>query len=142
MTSFTFDRKVNLSKDKVWANIGDFTKTPGPDIIVKIKKEGDPARHGVGAIRTIKIGNVKVKEILESANPPHSFDYRIIGNPLMKDYIGHVTFEDDAGSTKIRWQADIKPMIPFTGPICVKVATGCVSKLIDSLEKHHVKAGV
>jgi hypothetical protein len=137
MASFTFERKVNLPLNKVWALIGDWGQTPGPDIQVKIEKEGDPAQHGAGTIRTIKIGNVKVREVLDSASPPNSFNYRIIGNPLMKEYIGHANFEDDAGSTKIRWQADIKPMIPLTGPICVKLATGSVSKLIDSLEKHN-----
>ena len=137
MASFTFERKVNLSLEKVWSLIGDFAQTPGPDIEVKIEKEGDPAKNGAGAIRTIKIGNMKLREVLESSNPPNSFVYRIIGNPLMKKYIGHANFEDDAGSTKIKWQGDIKPMIPLTGPILVKVASTSVGKLVDSLVKNN-----
>ena len=137
MASFMFERKVNLPIEKVWALIGDWTKTPGPDIKLEIENQGDSTRHAVGMIRTITIGKVCVKEILDEAKPPHSFSYRIIGGAPMKEYRGKASFEDVDGTTKILWKADIKPKIPFTGPILVKVAKGAVNGLIDSLEKHN-----
>lgn len=137
MASFTLERKVNLPVEKVWSLIGDFASTPGPDIKVEVEKGGDPERHGVGMVRTITIGKVCVKEVLEEAVPPDSFTYRIIGGAPMKEYVGKVRFEDDGGATRIRWQGDITPKIPFTGPILVRVAKGAVNGLIDSVEKHH-----
>ena len=137
MASFTYERKVNLPVEKVWSLIGDFTKAPGPDIKVEVEKEGDPAKNGAGTIRTITIGKVCVKEILDTANPPNSFSYRILSGAPMKEYNGKVNLENVDGATLIRWKADIKPKIPFTGPILVKVAKGAVNGLIDSVEKHH-----
>ena len=137
MASFTFERKVNLPVEKVWSLIGDWTKAPGPDIKVEVEKEGDPNNNGVGTIRTITIGKVCVKEVLDSASPPNSFTYRILSGAPMKGYNGRANFIDSGGSTLIRWEADIKPKIPFTGPILVKVAKGAVNGLIDSVEKHH-----
>jgi len=137
MASFTFERKVKLPVEKVWSLIGDFTATPGPDIKVEVEKQGDPDKNGAGTIRTITIGKVRVKEILDSASPPDSFTYRILSGAPMKEYLGKVKFEESDGATLIRWQADIKPKIPFTGPILVKVAKGAVNGLIDAVEKYH-----
>lgn len=137
MASFTLDRRINLPVEKVWSIIGDFTATPSPDIKVEVEKKGDPEEAGVGTIRTITIGKVRVKEILDSASPPNSFAYRIVSGAPMKEYNGRVNFKDEEGSTLIHWQANIKPKIPFTGPIVAKVAKGTVNRLIDSVEKHH-----
>jgi len=137
MASLDFERKVNLPIEKVWSLIGDFTATPGPDIKVEVEKEGDPNKGGAGTIRTITIGKVRVKEILDTANPPNSFTYRILSGAPMKEYHGNVTFEDRDGATVIHWQSEIKPKIPFTGPILVKVTKGAVNGLIDAVEKYH-----
>jgi hypothetical protein len=139
MASFTLERKVNLPVAKVWSLIGDFTASPGPDIKVEVEKKGDPAKGGAGTIRTITIGKVRVKEILDTANPPHSFTYRILSGAPMKEYQGKVAFKDVNGATMIRWQADIKPKIPFTGPVLVVVAKGAVNGLIDAVEKYHIQ---
>jgi len=137
MTSFTLERKVNLPTEKVWSLIGDFAATPGPDIKVEVEKEGDPKKAGAGIVRIITIGKVCVKEILDSANPPNSFTYRILSGAPMKEYIGRVNFKDEDGATLIHWQVDIKPKIPFTGPILVKISKGVVNGIIDAVEKYH-----
>ena len=56
----------------------------------------------------------------------------------MKEYLGTVNFKDEDGATMICWQADIKPKIPFTGPILCMVAKSAVNSLIDAVEKNHV----
>lgn len=141
MASFTVTREVNLPVEKVWSLIGDFAATPGPDIRVEVEEEGDSTGAGVGAIRKITIGRIRLREILDAANPPHSFRYRIIGGAPMKEYRGQVNFEDIGGATKIHWRADLTPAIPFTGAVVVRVAKGCVKKLIDSVEKNHLPRG-
>lgn len=35
MASYSFERTVNMPIEKVWPLIGDFTKSPGPDISVQ-----------------------------------------------------------------------------------------------------------
>jgi hypothetical protein len=139
MASYTLERKVNLPVGKVWSLIGDFTKSPSPEIKVEVEKEGDSDAGGAGTIRTITIGKVRIREILDTANPPHSFTYRILGGAPLKEYHGKVDFEDKAGSTIIHWHADLKPKIPLTGGICSKLAKGTVKALIDAVEKHHAQ---
>lgn len=137
MASYTVHREIKLPIEKVWSLIGDFTNSPGPEVKVEVEKEGDPSTGGAGTIRTVIIGKVRVREILDTANPPHSFTYRIIGGAPMKEYHGKVNFEDKAGSTIIHWEANLKPKIPLTGGICCKVAKGAVNGLIDSMVKNH-----
>ena len=78
MTVYSFRREVKLPIEKVWSLIGDFTKAPGPGITVEVEKEGDGDANGVGTIRKITIGKLCVREILDSANPPYTFTYRIL----------------------------------------------------------------
>lgn len=137
MTSFSLERKVDLPVQKLWNLIADFTVSPGPEIKVEVEKEGDADCGGVGTIRTITIGNVRVKEILDSVDPPRGFTYRILSGAPMRYYKGIVNFKAQEGATLIRWYAEIKPLIPFTGPILVKVAKGAVNGLIDSVIKNH-----
>jgi len=51
MTSFTLSRMVDLPAEKVWEIAGNFTKSPGPGVLVEVEKQGDPDAHGVGAVR-------------------------------------------------------------------------------------------
>ena len=139
MASFFLERTVNIPIDRLWSLVGDFTKSPCPGISVTSEKQGDPRAGGVGTIRTITIGHVRVREIIETVNPPHGFSYRILSGAPVKEYVGRALFEDKDGRTFIRWSGDFKPKILFTGGICCKVAKGAVVQLLDSIEKHHSK---
>jgi len=135
MAGFTFERKLNFSRTDVWPLIGDFTKSPGPEIKIQVEKEGDKALAGAGTVRTITVGKVRVREVLEAANQPCSFAYRIIGGAPMKEYKADVTLNETGGSTVIRWDARLRPKFPLTGGICCGVAKRTANKLIDAIEK-------
>ncbi len=135
MTSFTLTRKVDLPAEKVWEIVGDFTKSPGPGVLVEVEKQGDPNSYGIGAVRTITIGKVRVRERLESVDPPKSFTYTILSGAPIKNYSGKAEFIPKGLSTEIRWSGEFSPKIPFTGWICCKVSKGAVNGLIDEIEK-------
>ena len=137
MASYYFERTLNMPLEKVWSVIGDFEKSPAPDIPVTVEKHGDPNAGGAGTTRTITIGKVRVREIIDSVDPPRGFTYRILSGAPIRDYFGRVSFEDIAGTTLIRWSVTMKPKIPFTGRICCMVSERVVRQLIDSIEKHH-----
>ena len=137
MATCSLKRKIDLPIEKVWSLIGDFTKSPAPEIKIEVEKEGDPSAGGVGTIRMITIGKTRVREILDTVNPPHSLTYRIIGGAPMKEYHGMFNLEAKEGTTIYHWHADIKPKIPLTGGILCRVAKGAVSTFIDALEMHH-----
>jgi hypothetical protein len=135
MAVYSFSREVKLPIEKVWSLIGDFTKAPSPEIKVEVEKEGDMEANGIGTIRKLTIGKLCVREILDSANPPYAFTYRILSGAPMKEYLGKVRFEPKENSTIIYWSADLTPKIPFTGWICSKVASDAQHCLIDEVEK-------
>jgi len=135
MTVYSFRREVKLPIEKVWSRIGDFTKAPGPGIKVEVEKEGDLDANGVGTIRKITIGKVCMREILDTADPPYSFTYRILSGAQMKEYLGKVRLEPRESSTIIHWNAELTPKIPYTGWICSKVASDAQHCLIDEMEK-------
>ena len=135
MTVYSFRREVKLPIEKVWSLIGDFTKAPGPGITVEVEKEGDMDANGVGTIRKITIGKLCMCEILDSANPPYTFAYRILSGAPIKEYLGKVRLESRESSTIIHWSAELTPKIPFTGWICSKVASDAQHCLIDEVEK-------
>jgi hypothetical protein len=135
MAVYSFSREVKLPIEKVWSLIGDFTKAPSPEIKVEVEKAGDMEANGIGTIRKLTIGKLCVREILDSANPPYAFTYRILSGAPMKEYLGKVRFEPKENSTIIYWSADLTPKIPFTGWICSKVASDTQHCLIDEVEK-------
>ena len=135
MAVYSFRREVKLPVEKVWSLIGDFTKAPGPGIMVEVEEEGDLDANGVGTIRKLTIGKLCVREILDSANPPYTFTYRILSGAPMKEYLGKVRLEPRENSTIIHWDAELTPKIPFTGWICSKVASDAQHCFIDELEK-------
>jgi hypothetical protein len=136
MTVYSFRREVKLPIEKVWSLIGDFSKAPGPGIKVEVEKEGDMDANGIGTIRKLTIGKLCVREILDSANPPYTFTYRILSGAPMKEYLGKVRFEPRDNSTIIHWSAELTPKIPYTGWICSKVASDAQHCFIDELEKN------
>lgn len=135
MTAFTITRKVDLPVEKVWEIAGDFKKSPGPGIMVEVENHGDPASHGVGSIRTITIGKVKVRERLESINAPKSFTYRILSGAPMKDHHAKAEFIPQGASTEIRFTVEFTPKIPGIGWLVALVIKKAINRYIDEIEK-------
>ncbi len=140
MASVRYERRVNLSAEKLCSILVDYPMAPTPDIKVELLDEGDPEAGGLGATRLMTIGKETIKQVLVESNPPQSFAYRIIDHPLIKDHYAKIDLMEEGDSTLMRYQAEFKPGIPLTGGIvCAKVKSGLV-KLFDSIDKHHCQA--
>ena len=134
MTTFTITRELDLPSEKAFAIISDFTRSPSPNIAVKVEKKGDPESNGVGTIRTITIGKVRVRERLESVTPPNSFTYSILSGAPMKDYLGKVQIAPQEAKSIVRWNVKFTPKIPGTGWIGAIVSRKTINRLIDEME--------
>lgn len=135
MTTLTVARKLDVPVEKVWEIAGDFKKSPGPGVLVEIESDGDPAAHGVGAIRTITIGKVKVRERLESINASNSFTYRIISGAPMKDHHAKAEFILQGASTEVRYTYEFTPKIIGIGWLVALMAKKTINLYIDEIEK-------
>ena len=134
MTTFTITRELDLPSEKAFAIISDFTRSPSPNIAVKVEKKGDPESNGVGTIRTITIGKVRVRERLESVTPPNAFTYSILSGAPMKDYLGNVEIAPQEAKSIVRWNVKFTPKIPGTGWIGAIVSKKTINRLIDEME--------
>ena len=134
MTAFTITRKLDLPSDKAFDIISNFTRSPSPNIPVEVEKVGDPESNGVGTVRTITIGKVRVRERLESVNPPNSFTYTILSGAPMKDYLGKVKISQQEAKSVIHWNVKFTPKVPGTGWIGAIVSKKAINRLIDEME--------
>jgi hypothetical protein len=134
MANFILTRTISAPVDKVWALGGDFMKTPGPGVEVKIEKRGNGSDN-VGAERTITIGSVKVRERLESVGPGKKFSYKILSGAPMKDHLAKATFTPKDSSTEIRWDVTFTPKIPGIGWIVALVTKKSINQYLDVVTK-------
>ena len=134
MTTFTITRELDLPSEKAFAIISDFTRSPSPNISVKVEEKGDPETNGSGTIRDITIGKVRVRERLESLTPPNSFTYSILSGAPMKDYLGNVAIAPQEDKSLVRWNVKFTPKIPGTGWLGAIVSKKTINRLLDEME--------
>jgi polyketide cyclase/dehydrase/lipid transport protein len=135
MIEFTIVRKVGLPVEKIWALCGDFAKSPGPGVRIYLEARGNPSAQGVGAERTIAIGQVRVRERLIAVDPLRSYTYTILSGSPMKSHFAKAEFIPRGASTEIRWDVTFIPKIPGTGWIVGMVTKKAVNRYIDEIEK-------
>jgi uncharacterized protein YndB with AHSA1/START domain len=103
--------------EAVWPLLADSATWPewGPWDEHSLDREGAPAPHGIGALRTLTTGRVSVKEEITAFEPPRLLAYRLLSGLPVKDYKAEVMLSAEEGGTKIRWWAEFKPTVPGTG---------------------------
>jgi len=140
MASLTFVRRINLNAEKLCSILVDYNMAPTPDIKVELLDEGDQDAGGLGATRFMTIGKDTIKQVLVEANLPQCYAYRIIDHPLLKDYYARIDLLEDDDATLVRYQAEFKPAIPFTGGIVLTKVKSNLVKLLDSIDTHYCQA--
>ncbi|MDZ4132369.1 MAG: SRPBCC family protein [Dethiobacteria bacterium] len=137
MASFAIVRTINLPVEKVWSVLGNFTRSPAPDINIRVEKEGDTGLDGVGTIRTVTVGKESARQVIETVDPFHSYTYRMTDHPLLKEYKANCELTGEEESTVVHYHAALKPRIPLTGGLACLKAKAAVNKYFDLIEKHH-----
>ena len=134
MTSFIIARSISSPVDKVWSIAGNFAKSPGSGIVIETEDKGNVT--DVGAVRTITIGSVRVKECLVSLDPAKkTFTYSILSGAPMKEHLAKVEFIPQGSSTEVRFQVQFSPKIPGIGWIVAKVTKRAINQYVDAVEK-------
>ena len=134
MPRFTIHRMITQPVDKVWTIAGNFLKSPGPGIEVKVEAPGN-GPDAVGAERTITIGSVTVRERLVSVGPGKAFSYTIVSGAPMKEHRATGEFKAIGASTEIWWNVEFTPKVPFTGWVLALVSKKAIHQYLDAVEK-------
>jgi hypothetical protein len=90
-------------------------------------------RYGVGAIRSVRTGPLRVREEIIEVVPDRRIRYRLLDGLPMRNYIGETTLEALPDGTRIRWQSSFFPVVPGTGWIFRLVMGAAQRVLIRSL---------
>ncbi|MDX2446667.1 MAG: SRPBCC family protein [Desulfobacterales bacterium] len=142
MITANLTRETKIPLDKVWSLLSDFTGSPSPAFPVVVHEKGDPKNNGVGTIRTLTIGKIKVMERLEAAIPFQSFMYSILSGSPVKQYLGKWEFHEENNFTIVRWRADFKPKVPLIGWIIAMVTKRVVHQIINQIEADDMDASI
>lgn len=131
MVEFTITRPIDMPPEKAWEVFSAFTSLSIPSVSVDTEQEGDPAANGVGAIRRI---DGKIRERLESMDPPNAYTYTVLSGVPIKDHLGRVEIKPQDGKALVNWSVRFNPKLPGTGWLIKNVYQKTLNKMIDELE--------
>jgi uncharacterized protein YndB with AHSA1/START domain len=88
-----------LVDPRSWHEWGDWQST-------EIEREGDPAPHGVGAVRRMVRRPLTIREQVELLEPPSRFGYTLLSGLPLRDYHAVVTLTDAGHDcTNLHWES-------------------------------------
>ena len=138
MQEIEVDRRYDASPQAVWDVYTDHTGWSDWAGFGRVSLEvpGNPHRNGVGAVRLFARGGLR-EQVLDF-DPPKRMTYRIVGGggPML-DHLGEVTFEPDAGGTRVEWRCRFNSRIPGLGAPMRWFITRMFRNALESLARCH-----
>lgn len=107
MRRYTYTVRVHTTArpEQVWDLLVDAPNWPRWSRIPKAsyEREGDPAPHGVGAIRNFGTGPMVSREEVVAFEAPHHFAYVLLSGLPIRGYRADVHLVPDGTGTEIEW---------------------------------------
>lgn len=103
MARIEVNEEYAASADAVWERLADFGALDWMPGTASCKLEGE----GVGAVRTIEMGAVTIKERLESLDADaRTLSYSIVEGPLpAENYLATIVVSEKGGGCRVDWDA-------------------------------------
>lgn len=117
-----FARYADIPSWTRWAGLGR----------VALGRPGDV--DGVGALRVITNGPVRVVEEVTAVDAPRRLDYRLVRGFPIRDHAGWVTFTPSDGGTTVLWECDFTSRIPGAGPAFRVLFAAIFARALAGLE--------
>ena len=113
------ERRLDVAPAALFDVIADHARYDRFDGIrrAELKRTGDPAPNGVGALRWIWIGPLRFAEEITVFEPGRRLDYMIREvKPLpFRHEGGTITFAEEGGGTHVVWKSVFEIPIPIVG---------------------------
>ena len=99
--------------------------------------EGEPAPHGVGAIRLFGAGfGPRSREQVVEYSPDRHFAYVALSSPLpMSGYRADVRLTPDGAGTRIEWRGTFRSWMPGMGWFITRMVRGFAVGLVAESER-------
>jgi uncharacterized membrane protein len=92
-----------------WAGVGEVT----------LERRGAEHEHGPGAIRTLSLMGLTLREEVTARVDQQRLSYVVHSGLPVRSCEGEVVFDERPHGTVVRWRVDLKPRVPGTGPALV-----------------------
>lgn len=102
----------------------------------RIRESPDPAEpNGLGSVRVVSIGPVKIEETITVFEKDRLIEYRITKGGFMKYHRGELRFSAHGSGARVEYQLEIESAIPLmTTPILKGLQNG-ISRGLRQLSK-------
>jgi hypothetical protein len=124
-----FARYADIPSWTRWASLGR----------ASVGRPGDA--DGVGALRVITNGPVRVVEEVTAVDAPRRLDYRLVRGFPIRDHAGWVTFTPADGGTTVLWECHFRSRIPGAGPLFNSLFAAIFARALEGLEADLAASG-
>ncbi len=111
------DKDINYLFD-LFANVEGYSSFRGVQS-AELLEPGESEKYGLGALRCIHLGAMKIEERITCFEKPYRLDYLIENSsPLpFKHELGSIRLQEDKGKTKVTWISKGTIDIPILGAL-------------------------
>jgi hypothetical protein len=137
MPIFTLQRTSTADMDTVFDVLTDhrgYADISGPRKCV-LRREGDPAPNGLGAIREIHVLGPPIVEEVHLYERPGRFGYTVLSGLPVKRQTGEVTLSHSGGGTHVSYRLEIEPKFGPAGAAFAYVTRSVVWTLLRDIVK-------
>ncbi len=132
MPNLTLTRRIEAPAEVVFETITDHAAYPSftPIRRAELEREGAEAPNGVGAIRALHIAGPPIRERVIGYEPPRSFSYEVLSGIPVRSQVGTVSLEPAGGGCELRYEIEIEPAMPLTGPLTAALTRLAIGRLM------------
>jgi hypothetical protein len=122
-------------RDVVWSILADGGSWSqwGPWTKSDLERAGQPEPGGVGAIKRLARGRLRLREEVTEFEPPTRYGYRLLSGLPVRNYGAQVVLSDTAGGTRIHWHSQFDARFPGTGGLIRRSLQRAVSDVAGRL---------
>lgn len=122
MVEILVEQQFRAGVEAVFAAVSDHPRfIAGRGLVCRLSREGHPTANGLGALREVRSGPLRLIESITAWQPGQGYDYRIqrvrLG-PLPFPFVhelGEVRLQPDAGGTRVSWRSRFRVPLPVLG---------------------------
>lgn len=106
----------------------------------RIQASADPAEpNGLGSVREVRIGLVRLEETITRFEPPSCIEYRVTRGWPVRNHLGRLRFEAVPGGTLLEYVIEFDSRLPFAGglvagSLCASWRSG-VQRAVEAISR-------
>ncbi|KAA0236092.1 MAG: hypothetical protein JJLCMIEE_00760 [Acidimicrobiales bacterium] len=137
MPAFESIQHSTAPVETVWEVLSDHEGMPSWARVksVELEQQGSPDANGVGAVRVLRSGPIRVVEEITEFDAPKTLAYRMTKGLPIKRWDGRVELAVAGDGTKITWRIDMEPDMPAMGWALKRMARKLCEDLAEGLAR-------